>query len=696
MDLEHIDSLLASRLIPHAQHANLISLVERGVTDPCTDPEVTPGMAQLWYKHSSRLSGEGPNVLALKTMLVARRTKMRDDICTKLGWVGKNPNLDAYIGSWLQLEYEEGVAVDFLSAVVWKYLEYIGESPAGRLSEESLAALTPALTVEAARDNPAQLMMDLQDLKKRLNESKRLRDDKNTFRANAVHIVDSVALKNGWWKLDDVSRTHEISRFTIESTIAERQSECITFEHAFDKVSAALYLSEEQCIDTIDTMIANGIFVEYPLGEEGRVIAPKQFDATAKSLISIVRKYDGAALTTETMRQTIDGSASSGAALTDEQALVYDAMCSDDPQVRKRFAFVCAAGGTGKSEVCARVARKFKRVLCLAPTWKAVENLRLRLPANVEFKTIQGFVCNPDGDDYDVIVLDETSMAISSMLVTVLGVFQDRTTQILAVGDDAQLPAILRGNLMSDLKLITAPFVLTKNMRTEARYLVEAATGVRNGGAMLVPKPGDDAEMHAQVSVQATAEAPVAACGVNAGWVCTPWKEDYVQIITHTNATVKSVNAEVQSALGRNGTAFSGCYIGDVVRIIKNTATYKNGMEGILRNITTASLQVSENSKKRKTQPVGQVELRCGTVIDVANYHMEPGFACTVHKSQGSEYDNVVVYLTSDTRMTRPLFYTAITRAKKSLRISGRLDRMRELTTEPRLTIIPYLIGDDE
>jgi exodeoxyribonuclease V alpha subunit len=54
----------------------------------------------------------------------------------------------------------------------------------------------------------------------------------------------------------------------------------------------------------------------------------------------------------------------------------------------------------------------------------------------------------------------------------------------------------------------------------------------------------------------------------------------------------------------------------------------------------------------------------------------EKGYALTVHKSQGSEYDHVVVFLgPHDSRVvTRELIYTAVTRAKKSVHVLGRKD----------------------
>ncbi len=60
--------------------------------------------------------------------------------------------------------------------------------------------------------------------------------------------------------------------------------------------------------------------------------------------------------------------------------------------------------------------------------------------------------------------------------------------------------------------------------------------------------------------------------------------------------------------------------------------------------------------------------------------HLEPAWASTVHKAQGSEYDAVAVILPSaDTRLlTRELLYTAVTRARRSVTLVGTVERLDE------------------
>ncbi len=68
----------------------------------------------------------------------------------------------------------------------------------------------------------------------------------------------------------------------------------------------------------------------------------------------------------------------------------------------------------------------------------------------------------------------------------------------------------------------------------------------------------------------------------------------------------------------------------------------------------------------------------------------EPAYAMTIHKSQGSSYDHVLVVFpdTENPLLTRNLLYTAITRAKKDCTIWAPKERLKEaiLTTFPRVS----------
>ena len=68
------------------------------------------------------------------------------------------------------------------------------------------------------------------------------------------------------------------------------------------------------------------------------------------------------------------------------------------------------------------------------------------------------------------------------------------------------------------------------------------------------------------------------------------------------------------------------------------------------------------------------MEFATGRLSDVETMH-----AMTIHKSQGSQADEVTVLMPpEDSRLlTRELFYTAVTRAKEKIRVIGSEDSVR-------------------
>jgi len=91
-----------------------------------------------------------------------------------------------------------------------------------------------------------------------------------------------------------------------------------------------------------------------------------------------------------------------------------------------------------------------------------------------------------------------------------------------------------------------------------------------------------------------------------------------------------------------------------------------NGDTGIMRKDANGNLKVWFED--------GQGGIK--SVLPAYLNFSETAFAMTIHKSQGSEFDNVMVILpegTSNALLTRELLYTGITRAKTSITIQGEM-----------------------
>ena len=64
---------------------------------------------------------------------------------------------------------------------------------------------------------------------------------------------------------------------------------------------------------------------------------------------------------------------------------------------------------------------------------------------------------------------------------------------------------------------------------------------------------------------------------------------------------------------------------------------------------------------------------------------LDYGYAATVHKAQGSQFDTVAVLLPGPDSpiLTRELLYTAVTRAQRRLFVAGTEDSLRSAVSRP-------------
>ena len=115
-----------------------------------------------------------------------------------------------------------------------------------------------------------------------------------------------------------------------------------------------------------------------------------------------------------------------------------------------------------------------------------------------------------------------------------------------------------------------------------------------------------------------------------------------------------------------------------------------NGDIGFIENIDRASNAVKVNFDGR---------LSYYTVDQVSE--LELAYAITVHKSQGNEFDTVVILLIGRHRKLhyRNLLYTAVTRAKKRLVIVGDAQTVEEMVSNAqkslRYTSLAYLLREE-
>ncbi|HEY4604111.1 MAG TPA: AAA family ATPase, partial [Blastococcus sp.] len=366
--------------------------------------------------------------------------------------------------------------------------------------------------------------------------------------------------------------------------------------------------------------------------------------------------------------------------------------------------------GTGKSRTVAAIVKllraKGTEVALAAPTGRAAKRLEELTdhPAVTVHRllgaqgTSGGFARNEEWPlDAEVVVVDEASMLDVELTAALLEACPDGT-HLLLVGDPAQLPSIGPGHVLGDLidsGVVPVTELTTLYRQAEGGAIARLATGVRQGElppvdspdreVVVVPATGS-AEASRRV-VQLVTDSIPRALGIDPG---------AVQVVTPVHrgpAGTIELNKALKAQLNPGtGTVF-GFDPGDRVVATANhldlePTGFANGEVGVVTGTGEGSIDVAFAS--------GPV-----TVSGQALSDLRHGWAITVHRAQGSEWPGVVVVLPPEAggMLSRPLVYTALTRAQRHLSIvhasGAALARaVREVDARPRRTRLAELLAE--
>ena len=673
MDRKRVVSLFASRKLTAAKRDTLLRLVDEGVNDPFRAGE-SAAVCKLWLDHlPSSKSRRGGVVDALNLVMECARSsqaKVHREVASMLRRYDTCEALDNYVKEWMHVTRN----VVVLEAVVWGWMLF----EEAETADENVVASRALYVAEAATD-PGVLMRLLSAFRRRFSL-------KGTVRPRAV--VDTLALQQGWWVVDSPGRCDAIVDLALDEALDDGH-EWVPID---DVALRSDGVSEEELITALRRLGVKGSVACVP----GGVTRPHILE-TSRAVKRLAAAF-GVAPPAEELGSQWSIDVDQATMLNREQRALVDHVCAGN-----RLTLCCAPAGTGKTHTARSVALAVPeggKVLCLAPTWKAVSVLRERLSGveGVSFSTTQGFVMLAKPPEAALVLVDETSMLAMHQIRCVLESYVDaRTTRILMLGDDAQLPPIGRGLPIRDVQAAIHTVRLVSCMRTDGRGLVEAARSARNQQPVRAVD-GEVLRLPTSHPVDAIKEKLGVVDG--GGKVIMPWEPGYVQMISPQNKHVDLLNEMVQSqttARGEGARVFSGCYVGDAVRCLKNTDTYKNGDEGTLVKLCEGRKRGrggKERDGGRGGGDTGVVRLRDGQEVTVASGHVAPAYATTVHKVQGSEYDTVAVVLFHGTRpsmRTREILYTSVTRARKTLLLVGDLEAMERAVSEERRTVFAFV-----
>ncbi len=275
----------------------------------------------------------------------------------------------------------------------------------------------------------------------------------------------------------------------------------------------------------------------------------------------------------------------------------------------------------------------------------------------------------------ELVVVDESSMLNLRLIEVLLGGLAE-STHVVFVGDADQLPPIGAGKPFEDLiESGVAPVVrLTQIFRQAARSMITTAAHEINQGRPPRLEPGPEQERDfflidranperaLETVVEVVAERAPESFGVD------PVREVQVLAPMYRGAVgIDALNERLQARLNPDGKkAVGGRFrVGD--RLIQTRNSHELGL------MNGSIVFLREDDPEGETIGVDTDEGGTLTIPYGETATLRLAYAISVHKAQGCEVPVVVaVCHRSHARMlTRPLLYTAITRARRNCVVIG-------------------------
>jgi exodeoxyribonuclease V alpha subunit len=386
-----------------------------------------------------------------------------------------------------------------------------------------------------------------------------------------------------------------------------------------------------------------------------------------------------------------------------EQRLGLELAASQKAAVQQALAskvlVITGGPGVGKTTLINAIlrilaAKKLRIQLC-APTGRAAK--RLAETTGLEAKTIHrllefdpaayGFRRNAELPlECDLLVVDETSMVDVPLMASLLTAIPPEAA-LLLVGDVDQLPSVGPGQVLADG--ITSGAVpvarLTEVFRQAASSRIITTAHAINAGTipdLRPPSEGGSTDFYflpAETPEQAVALIlKVVGERIPARFGFDPIGQ--VQVLcpmARGGCGSRSLNIELQQLLNpdpaeqveRFGWRFAP---GDKVMQIANDYE-KEVFNGDVGTIDAIDADNSELSVLFPSSEAGVAGSRTVVYGWGELDHLVPAYACTIHKSQGSEYPAVVIPLLTQhyAMLQRNLVYTGLTRGKQLVVLVG-------------------------
>lgn len=348
----------------------------------------------------------------------------------------------------------------------------------------------------------------------------------------------------------------------------------------------------------------------------------------------------------------------------------------------ERFSLLVGGAGTGKTTVlkaiCHAAAKAGIPIEMMALSGRAA--LRMRDATGRQARTIAGWLTGVAAGHIDlsalpIIIIDEASMVDLGSLYRIIRAAPDGC-RFLLVGDDGQLPPVgfgLSFHALLDVQEIPRTILIDVMRQAAETGIPDFARAIRTGTLADLPSYTDG--YHIGVSLAACTDREVVATAVS-----IRRRMPGAQIVgsirgggkAHDGGTT-AMNAELHAAWATAKSLEPSNWLpGEPVMWTVNDYDLDlwNGSLGKVIGQTNEGLAVRFDEGGR---------IIPADLLD----SLEPAWAITTHKAQGSQFETVIVPVTKSRILDRTLLYTAVTRAKRRVILVGDPQVIKDAVRRP-------------
>lgn len=378
--------------------------------------------------------------------------------------------------------------------------------------------------------------------------------------------------------------------------------------------------------------------------------------------------------------------------------------------------FILTGGpGTGKTTTLNGVIKilkaQKKRILLCAPTGRAAKRMSdltgepartIHRLLEVDF-TAKGelkFKRNETNPlPADVVIADEMSMVDALLMCSLVRAIKP-TSKFIMVGDSNQLPSVGAGNVLKDL--IASHYIPSVELKEIFRQAAQSLIVTNAHRIVNGEFPVLDDRQNDFFFMNKSLESDIAELVIQLAKQRLPDTYgfspiDDIQVLCPTKmgaAGTRELNKQLQSALNPPSQNKAELKFFDVIfrtgdKVMQTKNDYDvlwtknnekgsgifNGDIGIIRSVDRFSQNVTIDFE-------GRVAIYTSEMLR----RLEHAYAITIHKSQGSEYDAVIIPITAFTHnlLYRNLLYTGVTRAKKMIIVIGTKELVKTMVDNNR------------